>query len=350
MNKILKEIIDITGKLIKYKTVKENYNDFYLATKYIKKIINKDYFIIEKRINEYPNLIISNTEDNNLDIIFCGHLDVVPNETYQMIETDDKLLGRGAFDMKGQLATMISLLNNNKTDKKIALIITCDEEIGGFCCKEIMKEYKSKLAVIPDAGKNFELISEEKGLLQVAITTPGLKAHASEPFKGDNAILKSIDLYDELVELYPLPKDENDFRTSINLSKIEGGNTTNAVADSSTMTLDIRFTTEDTIESILNNIKKISPESKVEVLDQGPTFYVDTENKLIKDFLKKGKEILGHDIKVNKCLATSDAIYFSAKNIPTILINPIGDYWHNKNEYVMKESLYTLYLLFKEII
>ena len=61
--------------------------------------------------------------------------------------------------MKGQLATIISLLKNNKTKKKIAYIITSDEEIGGYCCKEILKEYTAELAVIPDASSNFNLVA-----------------------------------------------------------------------------------------------------------------------------------------------------------------------------------------------
>ena len=58
--------------------------------------------------------------------------------------------------MKGQLSTIISLLKHNNTSKKIAFIITSDEEIGGYCCKEILKDYNANLAVIPDASSNFK--------------------------------------------------------------------------------------------------------------------------------------------------------------------------------------------------
>ena len=347
--KILDEIVINSLKLMECITIKDNYDEFNKAFSYIKEEL-KGYFIKEIKVNKYINLVISNTKEKNLDIIFCGHMDVVPNETYKGIIKDGNLYGRGSFDMKGQLSVITSLLKNNKSKKKIAFIITSDEEIGGYCCKKILEEYNSSLAVIPDAGLNFKLIVEEKGLLQLNIKTRGISAHSSEPFKGENAILKNIDIYNQLIKRIKQPKKTTDFKTSINLSKLTGGTATNMVADYSVMTLDIRFTKDYTKEELLEIIKEIANNSEIEILDYGPTFYVDKNNHLIQEFLNNSKKILGHDVEIDKCLATSDAIYFSEKNIPTILMNPNGNYWHNKNEYVEIESLYTLYLLFKTLI
>lgn len=348
-NKILDEIVDNTKKLMKCITIEENYKEFDKAFDIIKKEL-KDYYIKEIKVNNYKNLVISNTKDTNLDLIFCGHVDVVLCDKYEPSVVNGCLYGRGSFDMKGQLSVMISLLKYHKIDKKVALIITSDEEIGGYCCKEIIKNYNANVAVIPDAGTNFKLITEEKGLLQIEITTPGVTAHASEPFKGENAILKSIDIYNKLLKKYPLPTSNLDFTTSINLSKIEGGKSINTVADLSKMTLDIRFTKDVTKEMIISDIKEISSESEINVLDYGPMFYVDSKNKYIIKFIDDAKKILGRDISIDKCVATSDAIYFSEKNIPCILINPNGNFWHSRKEYVEIDSLYTLYLLFETLI
>jgi len=80
-DKILNEILNNTIKLIKYKTIKDNFKEFDKAYDFIKKELN-NYNIKEYTINNYKNLVISNTKDNNLDIIFCAHLDVVPSESY----------------------------------------------------------------------------------------------------------------------------------------------------------------------------------------------------------------------------------------------------------------------------
>ena len=78
---ITKEILNNTIKLIKYKTIKNEYKEFDKAYDFIKKEL-KNYNIKEHIINNYKNLVISNTQENNLDIIFCAHLDVVPANTY----------------------------------------------------------------------------------------------------------------------------------------------------------------------------------------------------------------------------------------------------------------------------
>lgn len=347
--KIKSEIKKDLLNLLKYKTIKNNFSEINKLIEYVKKELN-NYKIKEIMVGDYKNIIISNTEDKNLDIIFCGHIDVVPCDNYNVYEKDGKIFGRGTFDMKGQVASMMSLFKYNSSNKKIALLLTSDEEIGGYCCKKIMEDYNSSLAVIPDAGNDFNLVIEEKGLLQIEITIKGETAHASEPYKGINPILKLMDIYYKLIEKYNLPKDEDDFKTSINLSKLNGGDSNNMVPSDASMVLDIRYTKEDSPESIIEFIKKISNEVDIKVLDLGPIFSVDFDLDIIKKFIKDASNIIESDIKIKKCVATSDAIYFSEKNIPTILMNPKGGFWHNPNEYVEIDSLYSLYKIFKTLL
>lgn len=80
-DKILNEIVNNTIKLMKYKTIKNEYNEFDKAYNFIKSKLEK-YNIKEYIINNYKNLVISNTDDKNLDIIFCAHLDVVTANNY----------------------------------------------------------------------------------------------------------------------------------------------------------------------------------------------------------------------------------------------------------------------------
>lgn len=178
----------------------------------------------------------------------------------------------------------------------------------------------------------------------------GVTSHASEPYKGINPIIKLMDIYYKLIEKYNMPKDENDFKTSINLSKINGGKANNMVPSEANMVLDIRFTKEDKPEDIINYIKEISKDINIKVLDMGPVFSVNHKLKSIKKFLYETGKILNKEVEIKKCVATSDAIYFSEKNIPTILMNPKGDYWHNPNEYVELDSLYTLYEIFETLL
>jgi len=348
-DKILNEIVNNAKTLMGFKTIKENYSEFDKALDFVENELSS-YYVKEYVIDNYKNLVISNTKEKDLDVMFCCHIDVVPAEKYEGVVEGGKLYGRGSFDMKGQLSVVMSLLKNNKSNKKIGFMVTSDEEIGGNCCNEILKDYNAKLAVVPDGGKNFELVVEEKGLLQLEITAYGVTAHASEPYKGNNPLLKLISLYENVLDIYRMPKDENEFVTSVNLSKLNGGDANNMVPSKATMVLDIRYTKENPPDIIINDIKSLCDNIEIKVLGRDPMFQVDKNLDIIKKFIKNAEKVLGRDIVMKKCVATSDAIYFSEKNIPTIIMNPIGNYWHGPGEYVEIDSLYSLYKIFKNLI
>lgn len=351
-NQILNNIKKTATKLINFPTYHGNSSAFIDLFKYVKNMFNN--FYIEEIIVNYDgidnyNLVISNCKCNDFDIIFCCHVDVVSDKEYRAYEKDGCLFGRGSIDMKGQTSVVMELLKNMDTDKKIALILTSDEEIGGFSCEKIMERYNSKLAVIPDGGSNFDLIIEEKGLAQIELTSKGVSAHGSEPFKGDNAILKLMNLYNDLVRQYPMP-GKDDFKLSITLSKIIGGDANNKVPDFAKMNLDIRFTKNDDINELLDYIKNYSKDISLKVLDLEPVFYVDENLKIIQDFINNCNKILNRKINLKKCCAGSDAPYFSKKGIPVIMMNPVGNNWHADNEFVDINSLYNLYLIFKTLL
>lgn len=352
-SEILENIKNTAIELISFPTYHGNNTAFVDLFEYVKENKPHGYFVREKIVNygnhDNYNLIITNSTSNELDLIFCCHVDVIPDKKYAAVVKDGKLYGRGAIDMKGQIAVVLELLKNESTSKKVALILTSDEEVGGFCCREIINEYQCDLAVLPDGGTDFDLIVEEKGVLQVEITAYGLSAHGSEPYNGDNAIVKLLNLYETLISKYPIPtKDE--FKLSITLSKLYGGDASNKVPDKAIMNLDIRYTKEDNIENLINYIKKYSKDISVKILDLEPVFYVDQDLGVIKKFIDDCSVVLGRNVRITKCCAGSDAPYFSDKNIPVIIMNPIGKNWHSPDEYVEIASLYTLYEVFKTLL
>ena len=355
MNKkeILDSIVDNTCKLISFPTYQGNDEAFEELFSYIKNQMS-DFYIKDIVVNynnhDNHNLLISNVETTDFDVLFSGHIDVVKNDEYQAKIDGNMLYGRGAIDMKGQVAVMMELLKNANTSKKVGLLLTSDEEIGGFCCEKIAKTINAKLVIMPDGGRNFDLVVEEKGLAQLEITSTGVSAHGSEPFNGDNAIIKLMNLYHDLIDMYPLPTSKDDWRLSITLSKLNGGDANNKVPDKATMALDIRYTAKDNINEIIDYIRNYSKDFKINILDLEPVFYVDQELEIVKDFIKKAEKILNKELVITKYSSGSDAPYFSSKGIPVIIMNPIGDFWHNPREYAQIDSYYTLYEIFKSVL
>lgn len=345
-----KEIIEILKDLLSFKTVDGNEEEFFKIFEYIKSFKKQELFYKEYEFKGKKACVISNDEGYEFDYIFSTHIDVVPATSYETHEDEMNLYGRGTIDMKCGVAVLLKLFNDIKTDKKIALFITSDEEIDGNCTYELLSLYKAKLGIVPDGGTNFNLIQEEKGLLRLKLSIQTVSAHSSQPFNGVNAITELFKVYERIIEKYPLPKNENEYITSVNLAKFQGGDALNQVASNAEMYLDIRHIAKDTKEEIISFIKGIHKEIDVEVLLTGDVFKTDLSNKEIQRYIQVCEKVLGRKVKIVGCESTSDAIYFSNLNIPTIIMNPNGYYAHCPNEYVNKESLCDLYKIYKEFI
>ena len=115
------------------------------------------------------------------------------------------------------------------------------------------------------------------------------------------------------------------------------------------MILDIRYINKDK-DNIIEFIKNIDKEVDVKVLTIGSAFVTDVNNKYIKKYIDTCEKVLGESVVEKGCETTSDAIFFSDKGIPTIIMNPTGYNPHYKNEYVNKESLYTLYKIYESFL
>lgn len=343
--------------LLKFKTCYLNFEEIDKCLNYIKEYYkNEMLYIKEYEYNKDKSIVISNTEDKGLDIIFCGHLDVVPakDEQFNIRYVDRKAYGRGTFDMKGSVSVMMETVKSNyKIDKKIALILTSDEERGGFNgVEKLLNEegYFSKVVIVPDAGNNFSFINKQKGVLQISITAFGKEAHSSKPWDGINAIDKLMNIYTKLLNKYKQPTSEKDWLTTISLNKIVGGECLTMVPMTAEMQLDIRFTYNNFKQEILNHIMEIDNSIKVEILAYADMFEVDIENKYIKKYLDCSKKILKRDVSIDNSTSASDARHFGNIGIPCILMNPLGNDLHGDNEYVELDTLEKLKQIYTKYI
>lgn len=344
------KIINTTLDLMSFKTYIDNKEEFIKLMDYIKNKYRK-LIIIEEEIKDNKCLILSNKENiSNFDILFCCHCDVVFTDNWDITVDKNNIYGRGSIDMKGELAVCLELINSINTNKSVGLMITCDEEIDGYSCMKLLEKYSSKLAIIPDGGKNFDFIKEEKGLLQLELKLKTYSSHASRTWDGLNAIDELYKVYKKLLKIYPLPKNEFDYITSINLGEIIGGNGFNSVADFCSMKLDIRYTSDTNKEEIINNIIKINKDVDIDVALESSIFMSDINNKMISKYIECCSKVLKRSINIIGCESSSDAVYFYEKGIPTIIMNPIGGNPHSKDEFVNKNSLYDLYKIYKSFI
>lgn len=344
------KLIKLSSDLITFRSIKENYSVRKDIIKFVKDYFKDDNVYIEEYdYNNVPSIVISLEKTKEPKIFLSGHLDVVDakDEDFKPRVEGNKLYGRGSGDMKTACAVMMELLryfSKEKNKASLALMLTTDEELGGlngagYLVNEV--GYKSKVVMVPDGGKDLKtIILNQKGILHIKIKAHGKLAHGARPFWGENAIDKLINIYLELRKEIPELK-ERLWENTLNLSKISGGQSTNSVPDYAEMTLDIRFINPDYKDKILDNIKKLT--DNFEILATGyPTIQYEDDPYMLK-YKKIMEEELGSKIEFSKVEGASDARFFSAKGVSTIVTKINTENIHGDGEWVDLDEMESFY-------
>ncbi|MBV9940725.1 MAG: M20/M25/M40 family metallo-hydrolase [Solirubrobacterales bacterium] len=280
-------------------------------------------------------------------VVFHGHLDVVPAHAEQFSPRveGDRLIGRGAYDMKGGLAAMMCALKDleRQTRVRVRLICVPDEE------SEELDERSTDEAVSRGLGGDFAITGEPtnlhigveaKGVLVMLIAVRGRAAHSSTPWLGDNAVLKAVDVF-RAIESLPFSRESSEMfdRPSINLGRIQGGDALNKVPDECSMAVDIRFLPGQDPAEILDQVGRIS-ECEVTKTFIFPPVSVPRGNpyvQALRDAVARAipdKEVMsvGRD-------GASDAVAFMAAGIPAVEFGPDGAGHHGPEEWVSVSSM-----------
>ncbi|MBE5735554.1 MAG: M20 family metallopeptidase [Clostridiales bacterium] len=337
-------IQNILTKLISYKTVSGNFNEVSKCFDFIREYLGDKFYYKTFEYNKFQHLLIGTKEDMvNFDVLFLNHIDVVhaKDEDFTAKIDGDKLYGRGSIDNKGQVATILHLLKNNKFDKNIGLLLTSDEEIGGHNGAEIIERehlVKPKLIIVADAGENFRFVDSEKALLQLDLITTGISCHASVPNLGKNAIINALDIYQDLCKHFQLdttcPVNDN---ISIVLSKINAGDAYNKVPALCQWAIDIRHSNiaREEILQVLDRICKSN--TTYAIHNKTNEFKCMMDNEYVIEFIDKCEKYLGHKLSHIDENGASDVNFFY--DTPAVCINPDGYNMHSDNECVILSSL-----------
>lgn len=357
---IRENIEKLLTNLIKFRTVEKNKQELKRIIEYSYDYLKSNNYLVFDlfEVNEKWNLIVNFGED--VKVYFVAHLDVVDarDEQFEPIVDRGKIIGRGALDMKGPASVLIELFRN-LNDKKypIGLILTTDEEVGSQNGVKYIVENKSikaKLAVIPDGGENFKIITKGKGAFHFIVKSTGKSAHGSTPWNGINAIDKIIDFYQVLKQnilFNESGNEQNHWHNTINLGKIEGGQKVNIVADYAAAHIDIRFVEKYSLEQIENLVKYLAKkfDLEIEILSTGHPVITDIESTYFRKFLESYRKVIGEPVFDVEHGAT-DGRFFASIGVPVVTLYPVGNGIHSENEWVEVESLCRMYDLFFEYV
>jgi succinyl-diaminopimelate desuccinylase len=307
---------------------------------------SREMTVEDRSFDDLPVVLAEVGPSNAPTVIWHGHLDVVPARDGQFTPRveGDRLIGRGAYDMKGALATMMCALKDVASQDAVRVRFVCvpDEEAEDITRRStdaLVKEGLRADFALTGEPTDLHIGVQAKGVLAVRVAVSGTSAHGSTPWLGDNAILKAHDAF-RRIETLPFSRESSDLfdRPSINLARIVGGDAFNKVPDLCTMDVDIRYLPNQDPGDILAQIRQIGDLEIVKTFIRGPAV-VSRRNAYVLALREAvGRSVEGEALSIGRDGA-SDANSFLDVGIPAVEFGPTGGGHHGPHEWVSVSSL-----------
>ena len=311
---------------------------------------------------------------------YAGHTDVVPpgniknwtTNPFKPIIRNNKLIGRGANDMKASIACFVAAVSRFKNENKnfkgsISLLITGDEEgIAVNGTKRLIKYLKRKREKI-----NFCIVGEptnpnklgemikigRRGSLTGRLTIIGSQGHVAYPHRANNPSSTLIKILKKIKDL-KLDKGTKNFQPSnLEVTKINIDNhADNVIPGSAEAVFNIRFNDKHSSSSLKNKLNKIFKSvTKANKSRFKITYEVSGEAFLTKPnkttFMVQNvvKKVTGLKPKLSTSGGTSDARFI--KNIaPCLEFGLVGKTMHKIDESVSVSDLKKLTKIYENIL
>ncbi|MDQ6985710.1 MAG: M20/M25/M40 family metallo-hydrolase [Candidatus Dojkabacteria bacterium] len=313
--------------------------------------------------NKKPSFVVTTKFTKSPKIFLSGHLDVVPadyDKAFEPYEKDGKIYARGTSDMKGVDAAMITAVKElveEGADVDVGLMLTTDEEVGGFDGTNYLLEeqgYSSEVVFLPDGGEaNWNVCLGEKGIFFVELESESSGGHGSRPWEVENPLNNCWKVYKEIRDIFRekwgrISKEDN-WKPTINLSSLHGGDSFNKVPNKAVMKLDIRFPANTLTDSLMDELLKNACNkyniTYKYVLTASPAS-IDKDNQYIKRWVEVSRSAIGSEPQFYNTHGGSDGRFFGAKGIPMLCVKPNASSMHVVNEWIDYEDL----IRFKDVL
>ena len=204
--------------------------------------------------------------DAHIDTVGVGNLENWKVDPYEGFEDDEIIMGRGASDQEGGMASMVyagKIIKDLGLEADYTLVVTGtvqEEDCDGLCWQYIMDNKKIQPEfVVSTEPTSCRIYRGQRGRMEIKVSTSGISAHGSAPERGDNAIYKMAPILLELQELNTRLAN-HDFlgKGSLTVSEVFFTSPSRcAVADGCSISVDRRLTVGETAESAMDEIKNL---------------------------------------------------------------------------------------------
>lgn len=337
--------IDLLQKLVNIPSVYPNEEEIinYLEQELTEKGLNP------KRIDLEPgrsNLLCS-IGSGYPRICLNAHADTVHicGESQPVARIDGDLLrGLGSCDDKASVASMITAFrylasHADQLHGTVDLMISVDEEGNGRGVESVIESgYTCDYAIVGECT-GLDIVHAHCGVVFLKLFTTGTAAHGSTPSNGRNAILRMIELVNDIEsELKQFPPHYRVGAPSINLGEIHAGDQPNRVPDKCVARVDIRLVPPMNVSQIIDILDDTCSRkgwASYDIERQWEPVDTPVDSVLIESAMETSKELDIDTTLVGWRGGTEAEPFFTRLGVDVIVLGP-GDILqaHSTNEFV----------------
>lgn len=308
---------------------------------------------------------------------FAGHTDVVPpgplehwaSDPFTPQVRDGFLYGRGAADMKGSIAAMVTacerFLASGRTPRgSIAFLITSDEEgsavNGTVKVMEVLEARQEKLhyCIVGEpssTSRTGDVIKVgRRGSLHGRLTVHGIQGHVAYPHLARNPIHRAMAPLDALCREVWDAGNESFPPTSFQISNIHAGKgTDNVIPGELDVAFNFRYSTALTEDAIKTRTEAILDRFGLEYSLRwqlsGKPFL--TQRGAFIDLVSASiKQVTGLETECSTTGGTSDGRFIAPTGTQLVELGPCNATIHKVDENVRVADLDTLSSIYEEVL
>ena len=313
------------------------------------------------------------------DPVLCllGHTDVVPPGPLELWHSapfapeirDGFLYGRGAADMKGSIAAMVTAMErfvSAHPDHKgsLAMLLTSDEE--GLAVNGTVKvmEYltrrgiRIKWCLVGEPSSQYQVGDTVKngrrGSLTGHLTVHGVQGHVAYPERSENPIHLVMPVLNELCSTVWDQGNQFYVPTSFQISNLNSGTgAENVIPGTVKVRFNFRYSTEVTETQLKQKVELLLMGQKLRFdLEWLPSSkpFLTASGDLLTVTQQAIKELTGQSPQISTSGGTSDGRYIAPTGAEVVELGPVNDTIHKLNECVKVSDLDLLSGMYERII
>jgi succinyl-diaminopimelate desuccinylase len=297
--------------------------------------------------------------------VFAGHTDVVPTgpennwlyPPFSATVAGGFLHGRGAADMKGSIAAMVTAVERflavSELNSRIGFLITSDEEgIAVNGTQKVIKELgdrniKIDYCLVGEPSSSEQLGDTVKigrrGSLGAKLVVTGTQGHVAYPQLAINPIHKILPVLRHLTDITWDEGNTSFPATSFQISNINAGTgATNVIPGRIEIVFNFRFSTELDAPTIKSRVTQLLDEAELDYQLNwslsGNPFLTDT-GKLVEAVSESIQKNCGYDTERSTAGGTSDGRFIAPTGAEVVELGPCNATIHQVDEKITVAEL-----------